>query len=108
MNARLTRTVAAATLAASAAVAAPASHARAGATIGDENVVVAFRDLDLAQPEGRATLHGRLRAAARAVCGAPEREEVRALFARRDCYAQSIEQAIRSAGLDRQQVAAVL
>lgn len=59
-----------------------------------ESVTVSYRDLDLAQPAGAAALQGRLRAAARAVCGAPEREEVRAHFARRDCYERSIEQAL--------------
>ncbi len=59
-----------------------------------ESVTVSYRDLDLAQPAGAAALQGRLRAAARTVCGAPERGEVRAHFARRDCYERSIAQAL--------------
>jgi len=107
MNTGLNKALAAVTLAACAAVTTPAAHARAGIDASGEDVVVAYRDLDLAQPEGRATLQGRLRAAARAVCGAPEREEVRALIARRNCYAQSISRAIRDTGLDGPQFAAV-
>jgi UrcA family protein len=52
-------------------------------------------------------LRARLRAAARTVCGAPERGEAAAHFARRDCYAQSIAQAMRGPEADRQLVAAL-
>jgi UrcA family protein len=109
MNSGQIKALAAALLTASAVLAASAAPARADVGPGDENtgVVVAHRDLDLARPEGRAVLDGRLRAAARAVCGAPEREEVRAYFARRDCYQQSIARAIRDSGVGRQLVAAV-
>ncbi len=104
MNTGLNMALAAALLTACAA--APAAHATAGIGAGEERVVVAHRDLDLARPEGRVALQGRLLAAARIVCGAPEREEVRAVFARRDCYRQSIAQAVRESGLDRPLVAA--
>jgi UrcA family protein len=109
MNARLNTALAAALLTACAAVAAPAAQATAGtgADAAGAAVVVALRDLDLARPEGRATLDRRLRAAARAVCGAPEREEVRAHFARRDCYRQSIARAMSDKAAGRPLVAAL-
>lgn len=90
-----------ATLVAAAGLAAPAA-AHAG-----ESVTVSYRDLDLAQPQGITVLEGRLRAAARTVCGAPERGEVRAHFARRDCYEQSIARAMREVEAGPQQVAAL-
>lgn len=106
MNARLNNALAGALLTACAATSIPAAHARANIDMGEENVVVDYRDLDLARPEGRATLQGRLRAAARAVCGAPEREELRAVFARRDCYELAIGRAIRESATGVQAVAA--
>lgn len=104
MYAGLDKTLAAALLTACAAVAAPAAHAIARA----DTVVVTHRDLDLARPAGLATFERRLRAAARLVCGAPEREEVGAFFARRACYRSAIAAAKRDAGIGQQQVAAVL
>jgi UrcA family protein len=106
MNARLNYALAGALLTACAATAIPAAHAGANIDLGAENVVVDYRDLDLAQPEGRATLQGRLRAAARAVCGVPEREELRAVFARRDCYELAVGRAIRASASGVQTVAA--
>lgn len=89
----------AAALVAAAGLAAPADAA--------ESVTVSFRDLDLGQPEARVALHWRVRAAARAVCGAPEREEARAHFARRDCYRQAIAQALGELESRRQLVASL-
>lgn len=86
------------------AAAALAATQAASAQVG---VAVSYRDLDLTQPQGVTALKGRLRAAARTVCGAPERGEVAAHFARRDCYARSIAQAIRGLEADRQLVAAL-
>jgi UrcA family protein len=106
VNTAINKALAAATLAACAAAATPVAHARAGIETGGNDVVVDYRDLDLARPEGRATLQGRLRAAARAVCGAPEREELRAMFARRDCYQLAIASAVRESGIGVQAVAA--
>jgi len=72
-----------------------------------ESVTVSYRDLDLTRPAGAAALQGRLRAAARTVCGAPEREDVGAHFARRRCYEQSIAQAMREIPAGPQPVAAL-
>lgn len=72
-----------------------------------ESVTVSYRDLDLTQPAGAAALQDRLRAAARTVCGAPEREEVGAHFARRACYEQTIARAMRDIEAGPQQVAAL-
>jgi UrcA family protein len=72
-----------------------------------ESVTVSYRDLDLAQPAGAAALQGRLRAAARTVCGAPERGELRTHFAQRDCYEQAIARAMREVEAGPQQVAAL-
>lgn len=94
MNIRRRNAYAGVLVAAASAVAATAASAAAvNPAAGTTSVVVAHRDLNLAQPEGRSALQGRLRAAARLVCGAPEREEIRAYFARRDCYREAIAQA---------------
>jgi len=90
-----------------ASLVAAAALAAVQAASAQGGVAVSYRDLDLAQPEGVVALQGRLRAAARAVCGAPEREEVGAHFARRDCYAQSIARAMRDLEADRQLVASL-
>lgn len=90
-----------------AALVAAAALAAAQAASAQDGVAVSYRDLDLAQPEGIAALQGRLRAAARTVCGAPEREEVAAHFARRDCYRRSIARAMRELEADRQLVASL-
>jgi UrcA family protein len=81
---------------AAAATVAAMTHAPASLGAADTtSIVVVHRDLNLAQPEGRAVLSGRVRAAARLACGAPEREELRAHFARRDCVKQAIATAMR-------------
>ena len=58
--------------AAAASIGAPA-HAH-GAALDDttQSVTVRFADLDLTRPAGVATLHARLRTAARSVCGPVE------------------------------------
>ena len=75
------------------------------AASAQSGVVVRDGDLDLSQPEGAATLHGRLRAAARTVCGAPERENLSAVVAKRDCFEQSMARAMRDVEAGRQLVA---
>ena len=90
-----------------AALVTAATLAAAQAASAQDGVAVSYRDLDLAQPEGIVALQGRLRAAARTVCGAPEREEVAAHFARRDCHQQSIARAMRELEADRQLVASL-
>jgi UrcA family protein len=72
-----------------------------------DSVAVSYLDLDLSQPAGISTLHGRLRAAARTVCGAPERGEARAYFARRDCARQAVAQALRDLEASPRRVAAL-
>jgi UrcA family protein len=91
-----------------AALVAAAGLAVPAAANAVESVTVSYRDLDLTRPEGIATLQGRLRAAARTVCGGSGREEVGARFsARRDCYEQSIAQAMRDLEADRQLVSSL-
>lgn len=90
-----------------AALVAMAALAASPGAFAQDGVAVSYRDLDLAQPEGVMALHGRLRAAARTVCGAPEREEVRAHFARRDCYRQAIAQALGELETGRELVASL-
>jgi UrcA family protein len=100
MNHRYNQTLRVAAAAVLALAAAPPASAQ-------ESVAVSVRDLDLTRSEGIAVLDGRLRAASRTVCGAPEREELRAFFARRDCYRAAIARATLDAGLASRRLASL-
>lgn len=89
----------AAALVAAAGLAAPTGASAA------ESVTVSYRDLNLGQPEALAVLQGRVRAAARVVCGAPERGEVGAVLAQQECYRQAIARGMTDAQAGRQPVA---
>lgn len=54
---------------------------------------ISYADLDLSRAEGAATLYGRLRQAAKQVCGNPGRR-VQQIVAWRACYDQAISDAV--------------
>jgi len=56
-------------------------------------VIVQYSDLNLAAPAGRATLHGRVRAAARKVCGALPAVQLEEVQQVRDCHSDIMSQA---------------
>ncbi len=56
-------------------------------------LVVRYSDLDLAAPAGRATLDGRVRAAARKVCGSRPRVQLEEIRQVRDCQSHVMAQA---------------
>jgi UrcA family protein len=64
----------------------------------EESMTVSYAGLDLSDPAAMHTLYGRLKVAARLVCGGDISgiREVQRIFAHRDCVSDALESAVRS------------
>lgn len=67
-------------------------------TSDDESMTVSYAGLDLSDPAAMHTLYGRLKVAARIVCGGDTSavREVQRIFAHRACVSDALESAVRS------------
>ena len=77
-----------------------AAHAEDGVAIGSDQrtITVSYSGLDLADPAGMRSLYGRLKAAARVVCGGDISgvREVQRIFAHQDCVDDALDAAVGS------------
>jgi UrcA family protein len=94
---RLSALAVASALVAGAAFAEDVTVSQRPAAEGVRTKTVTVGDLNLAKPEGQATLQTRIRAAARAVCEGGDLRDVRAFHERDACMANAIEGAMRQA-----------
>jgi UrcA family protein len=64
----------------------------------DKSMTVSYAGLDLSDPAAMHTLYGRLKVAARIVCGGDISgvREVQRIFAHRACASEALESAVRS------------
>jgi UrcA family protein len=67
-------------------------------TSDDDSMTVSYAGLDLSNPAAMHTLYGRLKVAARIVCGGDTSgvREVQRIFAHRACVSDALESAVRS------------
>jgi UrcA family protein len=67
-------------------------------TNADKSMTVSYAGLDLSDPAAMHTLYGRLKVAARIVCGGDISgvREVQRIFAHRACASDALESAVRS------------
>jgi UrcA family protein len=72
---------------------------------GVRSVTVNDADLNLSNQAGVATLYRRIQAAANSVCGPKPTRDVRAIYARRNCYGNAVANAV--ADVDIRQLAAL-
>lgn len=94
---RLSALAVASALVAGAAFAEDITVAQRPAAEGVRTIAVAIGDLNLAKPEGQATLKTRIRAAARLVCEGGDLRDTRAVAERNACMAAAMEDAMRQA-----------